>query len=389
MNTHIKCFFIIILGSLLLTKVASAANTVPPILVGGTVSLEGAYKEPSLMAQKALKLWLKKVNATGGLLGRKVKLVLYDDKSDKVLTHKLYKKLIEEDNVDLVISPTSTPLTISASAVSEEHNMLMLAFATSSGQPWQRSARYLFQLYAPANRQFIGLFDIMARKKVKTLSIIYNDQSGFNRDMVSGIQEWAKIFKIDIIFQKAYQNGKNDLPDLVTKIKSVNAQGLINSSYPPDSYELLRLLQESRYRPEVLALPIVTVHPDFEKNAGDIANLIFGPSQWEPQKHIPFPGTAQFIQDFSNFAGHMPSYHAASAYAACQLYEQAIRKTQSIDSTKLRDYIISLDTVTVLGRFKVDSAGMQVGHNSFIIQWQNGKKEIVWPQKMQTAQPVF
>lgn len=389
MEAILKWVVVSILGLFLFDSIAHSAEREPPILIGGTVSLEGTYQEPSLMVQKAFKLWIEEVNERGGLLGREVKLILYDDKSDKELTKNLYRKLIEQDKVDLVLSPTSTPLTMSASDISNQHKMLMLAVATSSGQPWQRSARYLFQLYAPANRQFIGLLELMAKKRYKTVSVIYNDQSGYNLDMVEGIKEWAKIFKIDIVYQKGYQNAKKELPGLLTEVKSVNAQGLINSSYPLDSYELLRLLDKGRYRPDVLALPIVPVSPDFQKNVGSIANHIFSPSQWEPVERIPFPGTKKFIEDFKKFTGHMPTYHAASAYAACQLYEQAINSTQTIDNTSLRDYIAVLDTATVLGRFKVDHAGMQVGHNSFIIQWQNGKKEIVWPQKMQTAQPVF
>ena len=152
---------------------------------------------------------------------------------------------------------------------------------------------------------------------------------------------------------------------------------------------MLRLMREMAYRPTVLAMPIAPVHPDFEKKVGPIANHVFAPSQWEPDERIPFPGTRRFIDAFTAFAGHPPSFHAASAYAACQIIEQAIDQNQTLDHEKLRDYIAALDTVTVLGRFKVDPTGLQVGHNSIIIQWQAGKKEIVWPQKMQTARPAF
>jgi branched-chain amino acid transport system substrate-binding protein len=206
---------------------------------------------------------------------------------------------------------------------------------------------------------------------------------------MSGVQEWARIFRINIVYQQAYQDGKKELPGLLAEVKSKDANGLILSAYPPDCYELLRLLQKEAYRPTVLAMPIVPVHPDFHKRTGDLANHVFGPSQWEPDARIPFPGTRRFVEGFKKFTGHMPSFHAGSAYAACQLYEQAIAHTQSLDNEKLRDYIASLDTVTVIGRFKVDHTGKQVGHNSIIIQWQNGKKEIVWPQKMQTAQPLY
>ncbi|MCF8045247.1 MAG: hypothetical protein K9J83_05240, partial [Desulfarculaceae bacterium] len=69
--------------------------------------------------------------------------------------------------------------------------------------------------------------------------------------------------------------------------------------------------------------------------------------------------------------------------------EEAVRETGSPDHDRIRDYIVSADTVTVIGRFKVDHKGKQIGHNPLTIQWQNGKKEIVWPAKLRTADPVF
>lgn len=360
-----------------------------PIRIGATVSLSGKYMEPSQMIQAGYRLWARQINNRGGLLGRAVELVLYDDRSDIQQTRTLYKQLIEHDGVDLVLSPYSTPLTLAASEVSEQHHMLMLAVAAAGEAPWQKNARALFQLYAPAKRQFIGLLDMMARKNLDSLAILYDETSAFNRDVVAGIAEWAALFKIDIVYQKGYRDGPKELPALLTEIEARAPRGLVLSAYPPDSYALMQLLEERGYRPPVLGMPIVPAHPEFQKKVGDMAEQVFGPSQWEPDERIPFPGTRRFVKSFTHFAGHLPSFHAASAYSACQLLQEAITRTQSIDNKKLCDYIAALDTVTVLGRFKVDPSGKQIGHNSFIIQWQNGRKEIVWPQKMQTARPVF
>ena len=375
--------------SVLIPAGGAASEPENPIIIGYTGSLEGKYREPSLMGHKAFQLWGRDVNEKGGLLGRKVKLVMYNDKSDKALTKKLYKKLIEKDKAHLLLAPYSTPLTMVASEVSERHGILMLAVAAAAEKPWQQGARNLFQLYAPAKRQFIGVLDMMAKKNLKTVSIIHDNTSSFNRDIAGGVKKWSRIFKIDVVFEQGFSNGKKQLQQIVPRMRDANAHGLIFSGYPPDSYELIRLLKEMDYRPTVLAMPIAPAHPDFEKKVGDMAEGIMGPSQWEPDERIPFPGTLAFIEQFKAFTGHMPSFHSASAYAACQLYEQAIVRTGSIDNNKLRDYIAALDTATVLGRFKVDPSGLQVGHNSFIIQWQDGKKEIVWPKKMQTSLPVF
>ena len=380
---------VLFISLMIIGHFSTAACDDAPILIGATVSMEGKYQEPSKMIQESFRLWAKQVNQRSGILGRKVKMVLYDDKSQPSLVKHYYQKLIEEDNVDLVFSPYGTPLTLAASEISERHKFIMLACAAAGKSIWQKGYHYVFGMYAPADRMFIGLLDMMAGKGHKTLSLIYDATSSFNLDVVAGALEWADKFKINIVFQKGYQNGPLDLPGIVAGLKGTNADGAIVSAYPSDCYELLRILDENKYKPQILAMTIAPIHPDFEKNAGKVAEHVFGSSQWEPDERIPFPGTKRFISAFNASTGHMPSYHAGSAYAACQLYEHAIIQTNSLDNQKIRNYIAALDTVTVIGRFKVDPTGMQIGHNSIIIQWQHGKKEIVWPKKMQTAKPIL
>jgi branched-chain amino acid transport system substrate-binding protein len=151
----------------------------------------------------------------------------------------------------------------------------------------------------------------------------------------------------------------------------------------------LDLLAQGDWRPKALGITIAPIHPDFNRRAGAIAEGIFGPSQWEPDERIPFPGTNKFIQDFKSAYHKLPSYHAGSAYASCQILERAITEVGEIDHQRIRDYVSALDTVTVIGRFKVDHQGKQVGHNPILIQWQAGRKEIVYPTKMRTAAPRF
>jgi len=139
----------------------------------------------------------------------------------------------------------------------------------------------------------------------------------------------------------------------------------------------------------VIAQTIAPIHPDFLKNAGPAAEGVFGPSQWEPDDRVPFPGTRQFIHDFELENGLKPSYHAAAAYTACQIMEKAVTSTGTLDQETIRNFIASMDSVLVIGRFKVDSRGMQIGHNPFLIQWQDGEKKIVYPRKLQTAAPRF
>jgi branched-chain amino acid transport system substrate-binding protein len=359
-----------------------------PIRIGATVSLEGSYTELSFMVRNGYELWAKEVNERGGLLGRKVELLFYDDHSRKDLVGPLYEKLITQDKVDMVLAPYGSPLTMSASEVTEKYGYVLMAAAASAKGIWERGYSYVFGVYSTADRYFIGFLDLAARHKLTRVAVINNNTS-FHIAAAEGVRKWAGLFGMQIVFSASYDNPDKELPDIVNRLQSTDPQDLIFCGYPPDCYSFLKLLHKAGIRPPGLAMTIAPALPDFYTTAGPIAEGVFGPSQWEADKRLPFPGTLHFIENFSAMTGKEPSYHACSAYSACQILEKAIEQAGSINQKKIRNFVAGLDTVTIMGRFKVDSMGRQIGHNPLLIQWQGGKKEIVYPTKMQTAAAIF
>lgn len=359
-----------------------------PIVVGATVSLTGKYQEPSRAIRDALNLWETQVNQRGGLLGRPVKLIFYDDQSKEELVRKFYEKLIKEDRVNLVFSPYSSELTLAASEITERHKIIMMAATASAEAIWQRGYKYVFGIYAPARRYLIGFLDLMARHGLESAAILY-ENSPFNSSAAQGAQEWAGRFGIKIKYKEAFPKEAAELPQHLEKALAAAADGLIICAYPDDCYKFLKLLQSAKSRPKAVCMTIGPSLPSFYSQAGSMAEGVFGPSQWEADTRMPFPGTIEFIESYQSLYQRPPSYHAGSVYAGCQILEKALTRTKSLDPEKLRDYILSLDTVTVIGRFRVDATGMQIGHNPILIQWQNGKKEIVYPSNMQTAPARF
>lgn len=355
-----------------------------PIRIGATVSLSGKYREPALMLRDGYRLWVRQVNATGGLLGRPVELVLRDDRSRPEAAARLYEELITGAGVDLVFSPYGTPLTLAASAVTERHGYLMLAAAASGEAIWQCGHRHVMGMYALASRYTIGICDLMARHGLQRLAVVYED-SPFNRDVADGAERWAARFGVEVVYKSSFSDGAAAIPARAAEIRRLAPDGVILAAYPEDGHRFLQAL--GRPRPAMTALTIAPVHPDFADRLGELAEGVFGPSQWEPDERIPFPGTRQFVADFHRFAGRLPSYHAGAAFAAGQIVERAVRHTATLDQAVLRNHVAALDTVTVIGRFKVDPQGRQVGHNPILIQWQDGRKEIVYPAKMRTAPP--
>lgn len=387
-NRIVRALFstIVIISLFFLSEPCPAASD--PIRIGATVSLEGRYESLSYMVRNGYQLWVNEMNDMGGLLGRKIKLILYDDKSRADLVIDLYEKLIVEDKVDLVLSPYGSTLTMAAARVTEKHGYVLLAASASSTEIWQQGFRGVFGVYSTADRYFLGFLDLIARQGLQTVAIVYSNTT-FNISAMEGAKKWASLFGLEVPFTSRYDNHKEDLPDIVNQLQQQSFDGLIFCGYPPEGYHFLQLLEQAGIKPPGLALTIIPALPDFHDNVGSFADHIFGPSQWEADERLPFPGTTSFIQQFIAKTGKKPSYQACSSYSACQILQSAIVKSGDIDHDTIRHFVANLDTVTIMGRFKVDFDGKQIGHNPIIVQWQKGNKEIVYPTKMSTAPPLF
>jgi branched-chain amino acid transport system substrate-binding protein len=370
---------------LVLLGVAAPAQLVR---IGVSLSSSDNYAEQSSMLEAGYRLWADDVNARGGLLGRPVELIILDDRGEPELCRENYRELIEDEQVDLVLAPYSSPLTLAATEVTEAAGYPLIATGAASHAIWERGYRYVFGMYALADRFFIGYLDILAREGFQTVAIVHEDNL-FNRETAAGASDWAARFGLDVVVTEEINTSSPDLDGILARVQEAAPDGVVVSSYITLGYEILSVLERTGYRPRSMAMTIIPISSDFAARVGDRAENVFAPSQWEPSERIPFPGTREFLTNFEREYGRQATYHAASAYGSCQMLERAVRAVGGIDRNAIRDYIASVDTVTVMGRFRADPQGKQVGHNSIIIQWQDGAKEIVYPREMRTAEPRF
>ncbi len=358
------------------------------VRIGASLSSSGVYREPSHMIMKGYQLWEKNINEKGGLLGRPVELIILDDQSDENKLRDNYRRLLNEEEVDLVLAPYSTPLTLAASEITEEAGYVMVTSGAASSVIWQRDYKYILGVYAQADRFFIGYLDLIARNGIRKVAIFFEDNS-FNQAAAAGAREWADKMGVEVTAYTGYAPDKKTPAQIIEDADPTREEAVIVCSYPDEGYKFLSAIRKRKIQPAAIAMTITPTHPLFANRIGPLAQGVFGPSQWEPMERIPYPGTQDFIEEFRIFAHMDPSYHASLAYASCQVLEFAVTETGTLDNSVLRDYIFSMDTVTIIGRFKVNQKGEQVGHNPILIQWQNGKKEIVYPSNMKTSDPVF
>jgi branched-chain amino acid transport system substrate-binding protein len=358
----------------------------PPVRIGASISLTGTYAKPGVYGRDGYLLCQKQVNARGGLLGRKIEFVLYDDRSDPQTGVRLYEKLITEDKVDAVMGPYSSAITEAVANVTEKYGKVMLAPLASTTSIWEKGRKNIFMVVSPAETFLSGLIEMAARNGLKSAAFM-NEDTLFPKASIKGAIEMARKHGIEVVFQEAYPKGNTDFSAILTKVKATKPDVLGAATYFDDVVAITRQMKELDVNVKMFGSTVGGDLPEFYKVLGKTAEYVYGASLWEPS--LPYPGAREFAEGFEKEFGRPPSYHSAAAYAGCQLFVDAVGRTGSLEADKLRAELLKLRTRTVFGDYAVDDRGFQIGHKGVTIQWQDGKQVVVWPEDVAAGKARF
>ncbi len=374
-----RAFSVSVLLATSLLATSTIAQAQAPIRIGASLSLTGTYAALGQNQQRGYQLCAKRVNERGGVLGRKIEFVLYDDQSAPATAVRLYEKLITQDKVDALMGPYSSPITEAVANVNEKYKMPMIAPLASTTSIFKKGRKFIFMMQSPAEVYLEGLIDLAARNGLKTVALL-NEDTLFPKATVDGTVELAKKKGLQIVFAEAYPKGNTDFSAILTKVRAANPDALGAATYFDDAVAITRQMKELNVNPRMFGVTVGGDLPKFYELLGKNAEFIYGASQWEPI--LPYPGSTEFVEAYGKeFPGADLSYQSAGGYGGCQILVEAIRRAGSLDGDKLRDAILKLTMTTVYGDYKVDQDGFQIAHKMVMFQWQDGKKVIVWPDE--------
>ncbi len=383
MVRNIRILLVVAVGFLM--AAVSASAEVKPILIGTSVSLSGSYAASAKYGLEGYQLFVEQLNKRGGLLGRPVKLVYYDDRSDANTGVQLYEKLITADKVDLIVGPYSSGVTSAVSTVAEKNKMAMIGPEAADAKIYMRGYKYNFQGQTQAGRYMLGALALAKANGYKTLAMLAED-TAFPKAVSEEVVKAAPEYGIKIVFNETYPKGSSDFSALLTRVKQLDPDIVFANSYLPDSQGIIRQCGEQRVNAKMFAVAVGAAEPQFG-NLGSTANYIFGATQWAD--NMKTKGNAEFVKAYKAMFGRSPDYHSAANFGTMQVLEAAVKQAGSLDQDKIAAAISKTDMDTVYGHFKVDARGVQVGYASALLQWQNGKQVVVWPDAVQQAKPIL
>jgi branched-chain amino acid transport system substrate-binding protein len=379
---------LVLLAAALAFAAAAPASAAEPLRICVSLGPEGRYKGPSEMQRRAYGLWQVEINGRGGLLGRPVEIEFGDDKGSADEAERIYRGFVRGGKCDLVFGPYSSALTARVAPIVDGAGFPMLAAGASADEIWQQGYRNVFGMWTPASRYSQGMLRMGYMAGLRKIAILHADDE-FSSAIAGGTRRWAPYLELEIVTDESFAKGTADLADYVRRARDAGAELVVVAGHRNEAVNARRAMAALGWIPRAFFATVGPALPGWSADMGPDAEGAFATSIWEPHRSVNYPGAHDFANAFRGEYRNDPSYHAATAYAAGQILEAAVAQAQSLDRDDIRAALFDLDTESVIGRYAVDHTGMQVKRLEMIVQWQNGRKEIVWQGGKSPTPPVF
>jgi branched-chain amino acid transport system substrate-binding protein len=355
---------------------SAAAQTVEPIRIGTTQSLTGHYSEFGLEQLRGLQMWAADVNARGELLGRPVEVVHYDDRSRDAGTVEGFKKLIGKDQVDFLVGPYSSSLTLEASLVAEQYNIPMVSTAASAEEIWSRGLTNIFGADTPVG-DYLESLHVAADAGAETIALVYA-RTEFGEDLAASARERMASRGLRLVLDEGYAPEQLNFTDMAKRLGAVNADVIFGISYLDDSVALVRALKSANVKPKMLGFTIGPGLREFGDKLGSDAEGVVGVVQW--LRGSRQPGAQDFAYRFYQRYGYSPGVYAVMGYSAGEILEAAVRLAGTTDHDAVREQLRTMYFRALIGPYNVDQTGRQKGRHNYVLQWQNNHRVVVAPE---------
>lgn len=387
-----------------------AFGAAKPIRIGFGMALTGGIAANGRMALLGMEIWRDDINKKGGLLGRPVELVHYDDQSNPANVPGIYTKLIDVDKVDFVVSGYGTNMIAPAMPVVIAHNVLFLTlFGLAVNHQFHYPKYFTMTPTGPTVAGTTrGFFEIAAAQKPKpeTLALVAADAE-YPKTTSVGVRENAKIFGFKIVYDRTYPPDTVDYTPIVRAVQATNPDIVFVASYPPDSVGMVRAANELGLKTKLFGGGMVGLQTTSIKlELGPLLNGIVNYDFWFPAPTMLFPGVLDFIKTYqarAATAGIDPLgyYLGPWAYAYLQILGEGITGAKSINQDKVADYIRSHTFKTVMGDIKFGPDGELAQSRMIFTQYQHlkghgldqfkgGKQPVVlWPAKYKDGSIIY
>jgi branched-chain amino acid transport system substrate-binding protein len=343
------------------------AKAQEPVKIGFSMALTGPLSANGKQALLGMKIWEEETNAKGGLLGRPVKLVYYDDQTNPSTVPGIYTKLIDVDKVDLVIGPYATNMAAPAMPViMQKGKLFIVLFCLDVNHEFKYNKFFAMIPTGPDTKPSFtqGFFEVAVAQnpKPQTAALVAADAE-FARNACDGARTNAKKHNFKVVYDKTYPPATTDFAPIVRAIQATTPDIVIICSYPLDSVGMVRAVNEIGFKPKMIGGAMVGLQATVFKNQlGPLLNGFVNYETWVPSKEMLLPSTADFLKKYQARAGAegvdpLGYYLGGWGYAYIQVLGDAVQASKSLKDDVLAEYIRKTTFKTIMGDIKFGANG--------------------------------
>jgi branched-chain amino acid transport system substrate-binding protein len=370
-------------AAIALSAGAALAQSGEPIKIGFSMSLTGPLSANGKMSLVAMKIWEDDINKSGGLLGRPVKLIYYDDQSSPAQVPGIYSKLLDVDKVDFAVSAyASTQIAAAMPVMIQKKRLFISLFGTGINDEFKYDKYFSMLPTGPTPKPTYseGFFKVALEQNPKPQSVaIVAADAEFGRNACDGARENAKRLNLRITYDRTYPPPTTDFAPIVRAIQASNPDIVMICSYPLDSVGMLKAINEIGFKPKMIGGAMVGLQATaFKMQLGPLLNGIVNYETWLPFEKLQFPGSMELIKKYQARAAAegtdpLGYYMPVWAYAYLQVLGDSIKATNTLNEDRIADHLRKTTFKTTAGDVKFGDKGEWEKDRMLLIQFQNIK----------------
>lgn len=361
------------------------------IKVGVVLPLTGSEAAFGEIERNSFQIALDEINAKGGVKGKRIELIFEDDTGRPDVGRSAVEKLISQDKVSVLTGGYSSAVSIGVTALAQQKRVPFLVTTGSADEITEKGYNYVFRINQPASEYPEAVTSFLQEVvKPKTAVILYENTS-FGQSSSKSFEGNLKNLGVQILLKEAYNANAVDFKPILTRVKSMNPDLIYMVSYVMDAALLMRQSKELDINPKLfVGGGAGFTLPEFRENAQAAADYVYSATLWS--ESVPYPGAMDYYKKYYSRYKSNTEYHGTEAYASLYVIADALQRARSFNPSDIRDALAATDLKTAFGPVKFVAYGKKTQQNSlptFMVQWQQGKLETVWPRNMATKGYVF
>lgn len=368
------------------------------ITLGGSMSLSGDNADLGKLYKDAYELTIQKINEAGGVEAGdgntyELEMILRDDETDASKSKGIYEELIDRENVDYLLGPYSSTVTLPASAVAAQNEKPMVEGGGASPEIFSQGNEWIFGQLPTANKYALSAVDMaLAQDPTPSSAALLAEDDTFSQSTADGVRKKIESSDLDLVVDETFPSDTSDLSTNLGKVRDNDADILILATHQKHAIIMAKQLESQNVNVDMAMATVGSLNDSFKEEAGANGDYVYGPSSWAINADFEdavFGSTSKFAEEMKAEFDYQPDYHSAAGAAVIQTFVNAFETVDELEPTKVRDAIRDIEFDSAYGKIAFDDRGI-INKEMLLYQWQpDAGKQIVWPENVQQSAPIY